>query len=154
MPLNLATAEGRAKQAELKTAAIRLRSFGATMSTIMDKLELGAEEDAESLVTEGLREVMADDADMVRAKQQATLNDIRRAMYPGVAAGDQGAAGVVLKVLDHEAKLHGILAPQRVAVGLDQETFTTRVEEDIRELGIDPKMDVPLDEGDGSWANT
>jgi hypothetical protein len=147
--------EGRMKLNELKAAAIRLRNFGATLGTITDTLGLETEDMAEHLLMTGLRELVADDADTVRARQQAVLNDIKRAMYPNMTSGDKDSAGTILRVLDHEAKLHpGVLAPQRVRVGLDHEAFTTTVDEDMRALGVHPQMDVPLEEGDEGWANT
>lgn len=152
--LDLTRAEDRAKVVELKTAAVRLRNFGASVSGIADKLGL-SEDVAEGLLTEALREVMADDAETVRARQQATLNDIRRAMYPNMAAGDKDSANVIISVMKHESDLHGLKAPQRVQIGVDQEAFTTRVQDDMRELGIPPRMDAPLDTSDPEgWANT
>lgn len=152
--LNPALAEDRARIAELKTAAIRMRNFGTAVSGIADVLGL-SEDAAEHLISTGLRELIADDAESVRARQQAVLNDIKRAMYPTMAQGDQGAAGVILRVLDHEAKInHGVAAPTRVRVGIDQEEFATRVDEDIAALGVHPRMDVGLIEDDEPWANT
>lgn len=157
-PLDLTNADDRAKLAELRTAAIRMRSVGAMMGTIADKLALGSDAEAEFLVSSGLREIMADDAESIRARQQFTLNEVKKAMYPAMQNGDTDSAGVVLKVLDHEAKLHGILAPTRVHHGLDQESFTTTVDDDVRALGVDPRMDTPLvvdAAGDEeTWANT
>ncbi len=146
--------EGRMKPNELKAAAIRLRNFGATLGTITDTLGLDTEDMAETLLMTGLRELVADDADALRARQQAVLNDIKRAMYPNMTTGDKDAAGTLLRVLDHESKLHGLQAPQKVRIGLDHEAFTTTVDEDMRALGVHPQMDVPLEEGDGGWANT
>lgn len=147
--------EGRAKLNELKAAAIRLRNFGATLATITDTLGLETEDMAEHLLMTGLRELVSDDADAVRARQQAVLNDIKRAMYPNMTTGDKDAAGTLLRVLDHEAKLHpGVIAPTRVRMGLDQDSFTTTVDEDMRALGVHPQMDVPLAEEDDGWSNT
>lgn len=146
--------EGRMKLNELKAAAIRLRNFGATLGTITDTLGLDTEDMAETLLMTGLRELVSDDADALRARQQAVLNDIKRAMYPNMTTGDKDAAGTLLRVLDHESKLHGLSAPQKVRIGLDHEAFTTTVDEDMRALGVHPQMDVPLDEGDDGWANT
>ena len=146
--------EGRMKLNELKAAAIRLRNFGATLGTITDTLGLDTEDMAETLLMTGLRELVSDDADALRARQQAVLNDIKRAMYPNMTTGDKDAAGTLLRVLDHESKLHGLQAPQKVRIGLDHEAFTTTVDEDMRALGVHPQMDVPLEEGDGGWANT
>ena len=148
------TADGRLKLAELKAAAIRLSNFGAPVSTIADKL-LVSERHAEKLLMDGLRECVAADADMIRAKQQAVLNDVKRAVYPAMVQGDDKAIGSMLSVLKHEAAIHpGVIAPQRIRVGLDQEAFTTTVDEDVRALGLHPRMDVPLEEGDDGWANT
>jgi len=153
--VDAAVPEGRMKLNELKAAAIRLRNFGATLGTITDTLGLETEDMAEALLSTGLRELVSDDADAVRARQQAVLNDVKRALYPNMVAGDQGAAGTLLRVLDHEARLHpGVLAPQRMRIGLDQEAFTTTVDEDVRALGVHPQIDAPLDEGDEGWANT
>lgn len=147
--------EGRMKINELKAAAIRLRNFGATLGTICDTLRLETEDMAEHLLNTGLRELVSADADAIRAGQQAVLNDIKRAMYPNMTTGDKDAAGVLITVLRHEADIHpGVKAPQRVRIGLDQEAFTTTVDEDMRALGVHPQMDVPLDDGDEGWANT
>jgi hypothetical protein len=153
--IDVSRPEGRMKVNELKAAAIRLRNFGATLGTITDTLGLESEDIAEYLLSTGLRELVSGDADSVRAGQQAVLNDIKRAMYPGMVAGGKDAAGVLMTVLRHEADIHpGVKAPARVRLGLDQDAFTTTVDEDMRALGVHPQMDVPLDEGDAGWANT
>lgn len=147
--------EGRMKINELKAGAIRLRNFGATLTTICDTLRLESEDMAEYLLMTGLRELVSGDADAVRAGQQAVLNDIKRAMYPAMTTGDKDAASMLVTVLRHEADIHpGVKAPQRMRIGLDQDAFTTTVDEDMRALGVHPQMDVPLDEGDEGWANT
>lgn len=154
--LNPASAEDRSRLAELKTGIIRMRNFGASLDMIADKLGLADADAAGELLDAALRELVADDADQIRARQQATLNDIRRAMYPAMVQGDKDSAGVILSVLKHEADIHpGVKAPSRLRVGLDSEEFATRVDEDIRALGIHPRMDVPLEEGeDDDWATT
>lgn len=150
-------AEDRARLAELKVAAIRLRNFGASPQVIADTLKM-TETDAEAVLTEGLRELVADDAAAVRGRQQAVLNDIKRAMYPGMAAGDEKASGMLIRALDHELKLHpGAAAPTRVHVGMDEETFTTRVDDDLRRIGLDPARIIepaPAEEDGEPWANT
>lgn len=153
VPLDLTQIGDRARLAELKAACIRLRNFGATVDTIADKLGMSLD-DAESVLEQGLRDLTIEDAQSVRGRQQAMIHDIYRAMYPALANGDQGAAGVVMKAMDHEGKLHGVAAPTRIRVGVDREELTTRVEEDVRALGLHPRMDVPLSEGDDDWANT
>lgn len=152
--LTRAKAGDRAKISELKAAAVRLRNFGAPVERIADVLRIDPDA-AESLLTTALRELTAESAAEVRARQQATINDMRRALYPAIQAGDIPASGTMLRVLDHEATLHGIKAPQRIAVGLDQESFTTTAAEDMRALGVDPGGPViEADEPDEGWANT
>lgn len=152
--LDLSRAQDRVALSELKAAAIRLRNFGASVSTIADKLGL-AEDTAERVLSEGLREVLSDDAEAVRARQQATLNDIRRAMYPAMAAGSETASGVLINVLKHESEIHGIKSPQRVQIGVDQEQFETRVAEDMRALGMTAQPPaLPESEEDEPWSNT
>ena len=84
------------------------------------------------------------------------LNDVKRAMYPSMTQGDEKAAGMLIRVLDHEAKIHpGVIAPTRVRVGLDQEAFTTTVGEDLRALGVGPSAEViEAEVEDEGWANT
>lgn len=149
------TPEGRTRIAELQAACIRLRNFGGSIATIADKLKT-TEEVVELLLTQAVRELTADDAQAVTARQQATVNDIRRAMYPAMEQGDEKAANVIIKVMAHEAQLHpGVLAPTRVRIGMDQDAFTTTVDEDIRALGVHPQMDTALDEEDEEpWSNT
>jgi rhodanese-related sulfurtransferase len=153
--LDLARPEHRAKLAELKAAAVRLRNFGGSIDTIADKL--GLEPDvAERVLSDGIKDLVADDAEAIRARQQAVLNDIREAMYPEMQAGDQGAANVLINTLKHEAEIHhGVKAAQRVHVGVDQEAFATRVQDDMRELGIPARIDVELEsDPDDGWATT
>lgn len=155
--LDPATPEGRAKLEELTTAAIRLRNHGATMWAIGDKLGC-SEEDASRLVTAAVVAIRAVDTEEIAARHMMTLADIKRAMYPAMQDGDDKSANVILKAVDHEAKMFGTYAPKRVHLGLDQEEFESTVEEDLRAIGVDPHMDTPLDvefdvEGDG-WANT
>lgn len=154
LPLDLSTPDGRARLAELQAGVIRLRNFGANIPTIADRLGL-SERDAEALLTQGLRELATEDAQSIVGRQQATLNDMRRALYPGLASGDTAAMRTLLAVLDHESKLHGTYAPQRVRVGLDAEEFAVTAAEDLRALGVNPQaLPVPLDDVDEPWANT
>lgn len=156
VPLNLSRPQDRVTLSELKAGAIRMRNFGADISTIAAKFGL-SDHDAERVLNEGLRDVLADDAQAIRARQQATLNDIKRAMYPGMVAGDKDHANVLINVLKHESDIHAIKTPQRLQIGVDQETFTTRVEEDMRELGMSGDqsyIDVGTQEEDEPWSNT
>lgn len=146
--------EDRVELAELQTAAIRLRNFGASMIKIGDTLGI-SEEAAAQLVTQAVAEIRAVDADEIAARHTMTLADMRRALYPAMTQGDTKASTAMLGVLGHEAKMHGIYAPTRLRLGLDQEEFTSTVEDDIRALGVHPRMDTVIDaDTDDDWSNT
>lgn len=150
-------ADDRVKLSEITTAAIRLRNQGATPSRIADALGL-TEDGAASLLEAGLAALSIQDAAEVRGRQQAMIHDFYAALYPSLKGADEEmrmkAVSTMRGVMEYEGKLHGATAPTRLQIGMDQETFSTRVEEDLREIGIDPKMDVALEEDDGTWANT
>lgn len=156
---DLASPDGRVKLAELKKAAVRLKVYGASLDTIADKLGLDYDM-AANVVEWALRETVADDVALVRARQQVIVNDIRKAMYPVMESLAEetrdrvSAVGAIIKATEFEAKIHGTMAPTKVAVGMDGHTFTTTVAEDMKTLGIDPRQDTAIDEGDDGWANT
>lgn len=154
-PFDMRTAEGRTKVAELKTAAVRMRNFGISIPVIADKLDL-TERDCEAILASALEDLRAESAGDIVARQQATINDARRALYGGLAAGDQGAINTMIKVMDHEAKLQGVYAPQRLKVGTDNETFATTLAQDISALGYveaAPEI-IDAETEDDGWANT
>lgn len=155
--LDPSDAGDRVKLSEITTAAIRLRNQGATPSRVADALGL-SEEAATELLEQGLAALSMQDASEVRGRQQAMIHDFYAALYPTLKSVDTDerikAVSTMRGVMEYEGKLHGATAPQRVQVGLDQEAFSTRVEEDLREIGVDPKMDVALEEDDGTWSNT
>lgn len=155
--LDPAVSDDRVKLSEITTAAIRLRNQGATPARIAGALGL-TEEAATCLLEAGIAALSIQDAAEVRGRQQAMIYDFYAALYPSLKSVDEEmrmkAVSTMKGVIEYEGKLHGATAPTRVHIGMDQETFLTRVEEDLREIGIDPKMDVPLEEDDGTWANT
>jgi hypothetical protein len=148
--------EHRVQIEELATAAIRLRNFGGSITQIAAQLKI-SEPVASQLVSQAVAQIRAVDADEIAARHSLTLADMRRALYPGIAQGDTKSHTAMLGVLNHEAKMHGIYAPTKLRLGLDQEEFETTVEEDVRALGVHPRMDTPLDveiEEDDGWSNT
>lgn len=157
VPIDLSTAEGRLRLSELKAAIVRMTNCGVHLTVIADKLAL-SQDDAVRVLDDALRELVAPDAIAVRGRQQAMLNDIRASLYPSLESPAflerDGAAKTLLKVADHEAKIHGVHQATKILVGMDHETFTTTAAEDIRELGFDPAGSTVLEPEDGTWANT
>lgn len=94
----------------------------------------------------------------LRKIEDERLDVALRKLYPDVRNGDLKAIDLWLKAHDRRVKLHGLAAPTKVELRTEDvtfEAFATRVEEDMRELGIAHRMDTPLDDSDrAGWANT
>ena len=152
--LDLTTADGRTRLTELRAAAVRLRNFGMPVDTIADKLQISSR-DAESLIEQAVREVMDASADEMLTRQQHILNDMTQALYPRVLEGENDATNMMLKVMDHGAKLHGLHAPQRLKVGVDRDGLVLSAEQALAQLGMSIDADVvEVETDDEPWANT
>ncbi|MFG3617481.1 hypothetical protein [Nocardia sp. NPDC047654] len=148
---------------ERQRKALELRLEGKSYDDIAAVLgwadRSGAYRAVEAILKRTESETVAEYREVVGARLEA----LHAAYWPAALAGDYKAAEIVGKTSDRLAKLYGMNAPDKVQVqpvGLDHEAFTTRVEEDIRTLGLDPVGDVPLidhgqyDENGEPWANT
>ncbi|WP_280332882.1 hypothetical protein [Nocardia wallacei] len=153
MPPDKAQPDERERQAK----ALKLRMAGVPWAAIADELGYADPSGPFRAVESLLNRQESEAAESYRKIEDMRLDVALRKVWQDVMAGDLKAIDTLLKVHDRRVKLHGLAAPQRVEVaqfGMDFEAFTTRVEEDMRLIGIDPKMDVPLEEDDGTWANT
>ena len=139
---------------ERQTKALELRMAGLPWAAIAAQLGYADHTGALRAVDALLARQESEAAESYRKIEDMRLDVALRKVWPGVMAADLKAIDMWVKLHDRRVKLHGLAAPEKVSFGMDFETFTTRVDEDIRELGIDPKMDVPLEEDDGTWANT
>ena len=147
---DMSTPEGRTKLHELRAAAVRLRNYGASVDLIADKLGLSAR-DAETLIDSALRETMDESTEAMVARQQAVLNDMTRALYPGMLQGDANASGTLLKVLEYGGKLHGLPKAQRTSQAVDKDAAALDIVADMEAIGYAPPQ-LPIEPDTDTWS--
>ena len=126
---------------ERRARALTLRNAGATYRQIADKTGVSpasARKDVEA----ALREVVAETAEAMIARQRSILFDIQRANYAAAASGDVDAARLIIATLEREARLFGLDAPTRVNVGVSDVEFAERTASLIESLGLQPPKEL------------
>ena len=114
-----------------------MRNAGATFPKIAETLGI-AEKTARLDVRKAIAEVVQLPVDQMVERQRAILLDITRVNYPAAMGGDRDAQAVLLRVLEHEAKLYGLYAPARVSVGISETEFASQAAELLAALGTEP----------------
>lgn len=128
---------------ERRARSLTLRNAGATFRQIAEKTGVSpgtARHDVEA----ALREVVAESAEAMIARQRSMINDIIRANYAAMASGDVDAARLVLSSLEREAKLFGLDAPTRVNVGVSDVEFAEKTASLIESLGLTPPKELAV----------
>lgn len=114
-PRSAAASERRMKVLSFWNAGVPYNKIaeqlGISLSTVGQDIKLG------------LREAVQHSTDQIVARQLTVLRDIRKGCYQGVLSGDPQAASTMIKALEHEAKLFGLYAPQRIAISVSDEEF-------------------------------
>lgn len=103
--------------------AVQLLVQGQTYAQIADALDYSDESGARHAVSRLLARREAEGIDELRAVHSARLEGVLSSFWPAATSGDTDAARIVLRTLDSLAKLFGLDAPTRVAVG--SESLTT-----------------------------
>ena len=117
--------------------ALTMRNAGATFPKIAEALGI-SEKAARMDVRKAIAEVVRLPVDQMVERQRAILLDITRVNYPAAMGGDREAQAVLLRVLEHEAKLYGLHAPTRVNVGISEQEFASQAAELLAALGTEP----------------
>lgn len=126
---------------ERRMRALTMRNAGATYAKIAEQLGVSTLTVRKD-VRLALREVIAETAEDMVARQRAVLLDMTRANYPAALQGDLGAQNAIVRCLEHEAKLFGLYAPTRVAVGVSDTEFASQAAELITALGLEPPAEL------------
>ncbi len=126
---------------ERRMRALTMRNAGATYARIADQMGLTTQT-VRADVRKALREVINETAEDMLARQRSILLDLTRSNYAAALSGDRDATGVILRVLEHEAKLFGLYAPTRVAVGVSDTEFAEQAAELIASLGLEPPREL------------
>lgn len=130
-------AVGDLQRADRRAECMRLRNRGMTYTAIGEKLGISVDTVSRD-IQRGLKAILREPAEDMVATQRSIVRDIRAAMYPYMLAGDEKAADRILKSLDHEAKLFGLYAPERVSINGGNEDFATTAVKLMNDLGITP----------------
>jgi hypothetical protein len=126
---------------ERRMRALTLRNAGATYQRIADQLGVTVPT-ARKDVRLALREVINETAEDMLARQRSVLMDIQRSNYAAALQGDREAQTMVIRCLEHEAKLFGLYAPTRVAVGVSDTEFAEQAADLISSLGLEPPQEL------------
>jgi len=134
---------------ERRMRALTMRNAGATFPKIADALGI-SEKVARTDVRKAIAEVVRVPVDQMVDRQRSILLDITRVNYPAAMGGDREAQAVLLRVLEHEAKLYGLYAPARVNVGISETEFASQAADLLKALGTEPLRELagvpePLD---------
>lgn len=126
---------------ERRIRALTLRNAGATYQRIASQLNISIPT-ARKDVRYALREVINETSEDMLARQRSVLLDIQRINYPAALRGDRDAQNMIIKALEHEARLFGLYAPTRVAVGVSDTEFAEQAAELIESLGLQPPTEL------------
>jgi len=138
---------------EREYEVLRYRKGGMTFDQIAQKLGYAQESGARAAFKRAIERtrdegLAAEDRTLHRARLETALN----AIWPKVLKGDLRAIDRMLKILERDAKLHGLDAP--VKTELEVTTYdgnllrqrTREIIETVRELR---RTEIPLDSGFG-----
>ena len=120
-----------------KMRALTLRNAGATYARIAETLQI-TEVRARKDVQQAIKEVVKLPVDQMVDRQRAILLDITRRNYQSAMDGDREAQSVIIRCLEHEAKLYGLYAPARVAVGISESEFGQHAADLLKLVGTGP----------------
>jgi hypothetical protein len=121
-----------------KMKALTLRNAGATYARIAEQLGLRSHLTARTYVKDAIKEVVAIPVDAMVDRQRAILLDLQRVNYHDAMNGNKESQGVILRCLEHEAKLYGLYAPTRVALGVNSDEFGLQALELLKVVGPEP----------------
>ena len=122
---------------ERRLKALTMRNAGATFPRIAEQLGVSVKT-ARVDVRKAIAEIVHLPVDQMVDRQRAILLDITRVNYPAAMSGDREAQQVLLRVLEHEARLYGLYAPARVNVGISESEFASQAAELLQVLGTEP----------------
>lgn len=122
---------------ERRMKALTMRNAGATFARIAEQLGV-SEPQVRKDIRIAIRDIVQIPVDQMVDRQRSILLDITRVNYPAAMSGDREAQAMLLRVLEHEAKLYGLYAPTRVNVGISETEFAAQAAELLAALGTEP----------------
>lgn len=126
---------------ERRMRVVMLRNAGVTFTDIARQLKISATQARKDL-SAGLRDILADTAEDMIARQRSVTLDVQKANYKKMLEGDIDAGRLILSALEREAKLFGLDAPTRVNVGVSDIEFAEKTAALIESVGGTPPADL------------
>ena len=122
--------------AKRRAQALELRISGMSYRAIADAMQC-ADSTAYELVQSALREIPAQNVEILRTEHDAMIRRLFAKLMPRIDKGEPRAIEVGVKLLERLAKLHGLDAPTRqVMQVITEETVDRAIRELEQELGI------------------
>jgi hypothetical protein len=126
---------------EKRMKAFTLRNKGTTYAQIACELDI-SEIMARRYVKAVIREIVEIPVDEMVSRQRSVMLDIVRTNYDDAtdrrSADRFDAQGVILRCLEHEAKLYGLFAPTRVNLGVNADEFGRQAVDLLKVIGPEP----------------
>lgn len=132
---------------EKRMHALTMRNMGAVYPAIAQALGV-SEDTARNYVQIAIREIVTVPVDQMVDRQRAILLDITRQNYPTAMSptanlDDKLACqSMLLRVLEHEAKLYGLNAPTRINVGISEQQFGAQAADLLKIVGMRPLQEL------------
>lgn len=128
------------KGAERDRQALRLRTAGATYDQIAEALGWKTRSSAFKAVERAVSKLSSDDLGTIRQLHRERLNELMFGLWPIARKGHLGAIGRVLQIMEREAKLIGVDAPEKHEHMLRHLDLSTLTDEQLARLakGEDP----------------
>lgn len=119
---------------ERRMKALTLRNAGYTFAVIAAQLGISATV-VRADVRLAMREVLSETVEEAVARQVSVLRDMQHGAYSGAMTGDKDSIMAIVRCLEQEAKLKGLYAPARLAVGISDVDFAEQAAVLFEKLG-------------------
>jgi len=141
--------------------ALTMRNAGATFARIAANFGISTDR-AKAWVHRATLDVVKLPTDQMVDRQRSILLDIVRVNYPDAMNRDnpdrRDAQRTIINCLEHEAKLFGLYAPQRVSIGISEAEFGQQALDLLKLVGTAPLAELAglpsLPANTGSTINT
>ena len=134
--------------ARRRATALELRISGHSYRAIADQMQC-ADSTAYELVQSALREIPAQNVEILRQEQDAMLRLLYFKLKPRIDRGEPRAVEVATKLLERLAKLHGLDAPTRQVVQVITEEAVDRAIRELEEQLGTPQTFLEIEENEG-----
>jgi len=134
--------------AKRRAQALELRISGHTYRDIADQMQC-ADSTAYELVQSALREIPAQNVEILRTEHDAMIRLLLSKLKPRIDKGEPRAIEVATKLLERLAKLWGLDAPTRQIMQVITEEAVDRAIRELEEQLGTPQTFLEIEENEG-----